>query len=749
MSAAAVFWRRTRPAAPSALNVLLVTLDTTRADHLGAYGASHAATPTFDRIAREGVLFEHAITAAPLTLPAHATIFTAKYPARHGVRDNGGFFLDAKETTLAERLKLDGFSTGGFVGAYVLDRRWGISQGFDTYFDNFNVGKAKGSLLASVERPANEVADHALAWLDGAAASRFFAWVHFYDAHSPYDPPEPFRSRFADDPYSGEIAFVDSQVGRLLAFLERRDLLKKTIVVLIGDHGESLGEHGEISHGFFVYESVIRVPFAMLVPGKGLHQRRVADVVRTVDVVPTILDVIGLAPAENVDGRSLVPLMRGDVGELGLEAYSEAMYSRYHFGWSALHALTSGRYKYVDAPRPELYDVAVDPGEANNEFEMRRPLADKMAQSLRRLEGSSDANVKNRTVEVDPDARARLAALGYIGTFTSQPTAPVSVLADPKDKIELFNLLTKAREELQDSRHTSNAGLEMLERVVAKDPEVVDGWLLMGNEYAERRQFDRALKSFQRALALNPDYDLAVINTARVYRALGRPGDAVIGLSELLKRSPENLSARQQLAQALIDDHRLSEAERELSAVLAKDPHMAAARASLGALRLQQGDADAAEHELRAALAQDPDLALAHFNLALLSEQRGDLGAAANEYRQEAAQHPGSYMAQFNLGKVYEKTGNRQGQLEAYQDAVVSNPSFAEGHLFLAKLYLDLQQFDAAARSARRGLELQPEGPWAPLGHFVLGDVYSAQGHRDQAAAEVARGRRLAARAPK
>jgi tetratricopeptide (TPR) repeat protein len=260
--------------------------------------------------------------------------------------------------------------------------------------------------------------------------------------------------------------------------------------------------------------------------------------------------------------------------------------------------------------------VAVDPAEAKNEFDIR-PLADKMAQSLRRLEGSSGANVTNRTVDVDPDVRARLAALGYIGTFVSQPTAP------------------------------------------------------------------------------------------------------------------------------------LPKAERELDAVLAKDPHMTAARASLGALRLQQGDAEAAEHELRAALARDPDLALAHFNLALLSEQRGDLGAAADEYRQEAAQHPGSYMAQFNLGKVYEKTGNRKGQLEAYQDAVASNPSFAEGQLFLAKLYLGLHQFDAAVRSARLGLKLQPEDPWAPLGHFVLGDVDATHGHIDEAAAEVARGRTLAARARK
>jgi arylsulfatase A-like enzyme/tetratricopeptide (TPR) repeat protein len=724
--------------------VLVVTLDTTRADRLGAYGAPAGVTPAFDRIAREGVLFEHAVTAAPLTLPAHATLFTAKYPARHGVRDNGGFFLDAKETTLAERLKANGFATGGFVGAYVLDRRWGIARGFDTYVDNFDIGKGKGSLPAGVERPGNEVADHALAWLEGVGSSRFFGWVHFYDAHSPYSPPEPFRSTFAGDPYTGEIAFADAQLKRLLDFLEHRNLMKTTIVVVIGDHGESLGEHGEASHGFFVYESVVRVPFAMLVPRDGLRSRRVADVVRSVDLVPTLLDLIGLPAAEHVDGTSLVPLMTGAVRELGLDAYSEAMYPRYHFGWSALHALRSGRYKYVDAPRPELYDIEQDPGETRNQYESRRPLAGRMAASLHTLEAAAGSRTSHTAVDIDPDARARLAALGYVGTFVSDPAAQPATLADPKDKIELFNLLTKARQELQDREQPSNAGMAMLERVASKDPQVIDAWLLMGNEYAERRQFERAAESFTRALALKPDYDLAVINLARVHRALGRPDAAVAGLTQLLKTSPDNTYARQQLAQALLDDGRVVDAERELKAVLDRDPNMAAARGSLGAVRLQQGDAVAAERELRGALARQPDLPLAHFNLALLAEQKGDVQAAAVEYKQEIVQHPDSYMAQFNLGKLYEKTGDRQAQLKAYQDAVASNPAFAEGHLFLAKLYFDLQQLDEAARSARRGLALQPDGPWSPLGHFVLGDVYALQGRRLDAESEVAKGRRLA-----
>ena len=735
-----VFGRRPHPE----FNVLLITLDTTRADSLGAYGATDGATPNLDRLARRGVVFEDAITAAPLTLPAHSSLFTAKYPPRHGVRDNGGFVLDAGETTLAERLHAAGFKTGGFVGAYVLDRRWGIAQGFDTYFDDFDLGKARGAVLASVERPANEVADHALAWLDSAASSRFFAWVHFYDAHSPYDPPEPYRTRFADNLYAGEVAFVDSQVGRLIAFLEQRQLLDKTIVVAVGDHGESLGEHGESTHGFFVYQSVLHVPFMLLSPVESMRGKRIASTVRSVDLTPTLLDLLGLTMTDSVDGRSLVPLMTGASKDLELEAYSEAMYPRYHFGWSDLRSLTSGRYHYINAPRPELYDIQQDPRESQNLYATRQTLADRMAASLRRVEAESPDSAPH-TTEVDPDVRARLAALGYVGTFASTSPAPASTLADPKDKIELFNLITDAREKMQDERGVAQ-GIAMLERVAAKDPQVIDVWLLLGNEYAKQGQYAKALTYFRRALELKPDYDLALRNMANVYRDMGRPGDAIAGYERLLSVDRDNVQARQELAQLCLDAGRLADADRELETALRQDPKLASAHNTLGALRLKQGDLDAGEREIRTALAERPDLPLAHFNLAVAAEQRGDMNAAIAEYQSEISQHPTSYMAQFNLGKLYERVGDREAQLKAYEASIKSNPHFAEGYLFLSKLYLDRQDFGRAIELAKRGLDLAPASEWAPLGHFVLSDAYAATGHREQAGAEASEARRLAAR---
>ena len=630
-------------------------------------------------------------------------------------------------------------TTGGFVGAYVLDRKWGIAQGFDHYFDNFDLSRFDTPSIGEVERPGNDVADRALEWLEAVKGSRFFGWLHFYDAHSPYAPPEPYRSRFADRPYLGEIAFVDAQIGRVRAFLEQEGLLDRTIVVIIGDHGES-------THGFFVYQSVVHVPLIVLAPYENLRGRRVADLVRSVDLMPTVLDLLGLPPGDGVEGQSVVRLMTGAVREMGLAAYAEAVYPRYHYGWSDLRSLTAERFKFIDAPRPELYDLAQDPGETRNLYDQRRPLADRMAAILRTAD--SKAVAVTPAADVDPDTRARLAALGYVGTFVATPAAERSRLADPKDKIDLFNLVINAREQIHDE-HDPDRGLQALRQVVARDPQVVDAWLMMGNEYSRRREFSRALDAFQRALVLKPDDDLAVFNMANVYRTIGKDDEALVGYRRLLELDPHNAQAHQAVAQVLVDHGRLAEAEEALNRALAIQPAMAAARNTLGALRLKQGDVAAGDREIRAALAQNGNLRLAHFNLALAAEQRGDLDGAIAEYQQEIARFAGSYMAQFNLGKVYERLGKAGEQAAAFRAAIDSNPDFAEGHLFLAKLQLDLGNRADAIRLARRGIDLSPGAEFAPLGHFVIADAYAADGRADEAARERAEGRRLAARVRK
>ncbi len=724
------------------LNLLLVTLDTTRADRIHAYGFNGVETPNLDRLAREGVLFEQAVAPAPLTLPAHASIFTGTFPPAHGVRDNGGFFLDERETTLAERLQAHGFTTGGFVGAYVLDHKWGISQGFQTYFDDFDLSKYQSLSLGSVDRPGNEVADKALAWLDRVGSSRFFGWVHFYDAHSPYTPPEPFKSRYAGHPYVGEIAFVDAQVGRLLSYLDAHNLSANTVVIVMGDHGESLGEHGEGTHGFFVYQATMHVPLLIRAPYDSMAGRRVSDTVRSIDILPTALELLGVRTPERLAGASVVPLMTGAKKELGLAAYSEAIYPRFHFGWSDLRALTAGRYKFVAAPRPELYDLQQDPAESKNIYAERQALGDRLNQELVALESqmSASAMPPKAAVEVDPDARARLAALGYVGTFVTTASPDRSGLADPKDKIQLFNLMTQARETARHDKE-SDEGLHALQRVVDQDPKVIDAWFMLGNEYYRRHAYARAIEHYKHALDLKPDYDLVVINMANSYRALGRDQEAMVGYRRFMELDPKNAQIRYEAAQILIDNGKLDEAQAELAHALQIEPKLAAARNALGVLALRRGDLGAAEREIRAAIAQKPDVRLAHYNLALLAEQQGDLQRAIAEYKNEMELHPNSYKAAFNLGRLYERVGDRPAQVAAYRKAIEMNPSFAEGHLFLAKLLLDLEQnLDEAVHLAHRGLELAPESEYAPLGHYVIADVYSRQGRTADAAKEAARG---------
>ena len=730
------------------LNLLVVTLDTTRADHLGAYGRPDAGTPTFDALAQDGVLFEHATTAAPLTLPAHSTIFTGRFPPEHGVRDNGGYFLNASETTLAETLKARGYATGGFIAAYVLDSKWGINQGFDTYFDDFDLSKYKSFSMGAIQRPANEVVDHALPWLEQHRGSPFFAWVHLYDAHTPYDPPSPFRERYPHDPYQGEISFADSQVGRLVQFLKDRALLDRTVVVVIGDHGESLGDHGETGHGFFIYESTTHVPMLIRTPYSAMQRRRVADPVRSVDVMPTVLDLLGVAtPAgTTIDGKSLTPLMTGGSQDMGLEAYAEAVYPLHHFGWSDLRALRQGRYKLIAAPRPELYDLQDDPREERNIYQERKPLGDRMINRLTQMEEGfkTSAQHSSQATEVDPDAKARLAALGYVGSFVATVgDTQRTGLADPKDKVQVFNEIARARDLGRDENEVA-AAIGMLLDVVKDDPKVIDAWFTLGNMSSRQGDDEAAVRYFKQALALKADDEEAVINLAHAYRKLGRDDDALVGFRRFLQLDPKSAQVHYEIAQILIDRGENGEARQELQEALAVEPTMAAARNALGVVALNEGDVAGAEREIRAALQMKPDVRLAHFNLALVAEKRGDAATAEREYQQELHDHPNNYKAAFNLGRLYEALHRPADQEAAYRSAIAADPQFGEGYFYLAKLLLDQgQRFDEAINLAKKGLDVAPHSEYAALGHYVLADLYNRTGRRADAAAEAARGRSL------
>jgi arylsulfatase A-like enzyme len=403
-----------QPGVP-ALNLLVITLDTVRADHIGAYGYRLAQTPHLDRLAREGVMFEQAVTAVPLTLPSHCSLFTGRFPVHHGVHDNSGPPLAPLQPTLASILRASGYRTGAFVASDIVNGTRGLSRGFEIYFGDFPVRPGAIPGPGDLRRPANEVVNGALRWLDGPNPRPFFAWIHFYDAHAPYEPPEPFRSQHPGRPYDGAIAFADSQVGRLVAFLGARELLDRTIIVVMGDHGEGLGEHGEWTHALFAYDSVLRVPLVIRVPHARSSGRRVAAVVRSVDVMPTVLDLLGIPAPAAIDGVSLVRMMSGSTAGSGLDAFAENMYPRLHLRRAEIRVVRSGRFKLIEGSRPELYDIELDPHELHDLHGSRPALEERLEHRLRELVPAIPVAVPAPTPgPPDPDSRARLAALGYI-----------------------------------------------------------------------------------------------------------------------------------------------------------------------------------------------------------------------------------------------------------------------------------------------------------------------------------------------
>ncbi len=733
----------------SDLNVVLLTLDTLRADHLGAYGSADVRTPNLDELAREGVVFEQTMTSAPLTLPAHGSIMTGQFPPKHGVRDNGGFFLGPEQVTLAEILSSQGFQTGATVGAFVLDSKWGLDQGFAAYQDDFDLTDVKAMSLASVKRPGNEVVDLALKWMDGIADQRFFSWLHLYDPHAPYESPEPYRRQYPGHPYRSAIAFTDAQVGRVLSFLEDRGLADRTIVIVAGDHGEGLGEHGEETHGFFVYESSMHVPLIVRAPFSNTAGRRIAQPVRTVDIMPTVLDLLRIPAPADLAGVSLASLMAGASAEAGvpMDGYGEAMYPLHHYGWSELTAMRSDRYKLIDAPRPELYDLERDPKELDNIFEEHRSVADAMLQALRQQKRAmtGTAAPAPRNEDVDPETRARLAALGYVGSFVATAEGPVSDRADPKDKIGLFNLMTTARDVAKDGDSGTEA-IAMLRRVLDEDPAVIDAWFMLGNEYFKAGDFPEAVSQFARALELKPDYDLAIINMANAYRRMGQDEAALAGYEHYVTVDPKNAFVRYQIGEIYLDREDYVHAEAEFSQALAIDPKLASAMVATAVIAFERGQTTQAGQLLMNALALKADVRLAHFNLALLAEARGDDRTAEAEYRTELDQHPTAYKAAFNLGRLKARQGQGLDASELYKRSVDINPEFAEGYFYLAKARLDEgRALDEAESYARKGLSLAPESETSPLGHFVLSGVLMSRGQEAEAERELAKGLALEA----
>jgi arylsulfatase A-like enzyme/Tfp pilus assembly protein PilF len=723
-------------------NLLLISLDTLRADHVGCYGYAAAETPRLDALARSGLRFETATTVVPLTLPAHSSLMTGTFPAWHGVRDNGGFYLGDEQVTLAEVLHEKGYRTGGFVGAFVLDRRWGIAQGFDRFFDDFDLDKfADAASMDNIQRPGAQVVDAALPWLRAERDRPFFAWVHLYDPHAPYEAPEPFRSRFpqtAIGAYDAEIASVDAQVGRLLDGLQADGRLAETLVVVVGDHGEMLGEHGEQTHGFFLYEPVTHIPLIMA--GPGLSPRAVPDQVRMVDVMPTALRLLGIDPPKAVQGVSLLPLARGET--MALVAHSESWYPRYHYGWSELRAVQDGRFKYVQAPRPELYDLERDAGEAQNRAGDDPSRLAALARALEDIEAKTKSDAAAAGPRpVDPETEERLAALGYVGGSVSRRNLEDRHRGDPKDKIGLYNLLKQAGSASVEGR--TDDAIAKVREALAADPEIVEGYMLLGNFLKKAKKPDESIAAYRLALDKDDEHQGALFSLALAYKDAGRLDEARVGFERARSLDPKNGKVLWQLADLLLRKGEPEKAEAVVKDALARKVDEHRFLLKLGESQIEAKQYDEAEKSLLAALEKKPSLDTARFNLGLVYEEKGQTERAIAAYEGELVQNPKAFRAAFNLAKLLLKAGRRDEATTWFRKTVELQPDFGTGQLYLAKALLDGGDLAGAEKWARSGLASQPEPRVAPLGHYVLADVYNRRGRGAEADREVAAAKRL------
>ena len=523
--------------------ILFVTVDTTRADRLSPYGQTDDVHPAFDQLAASGVTFEQAMAVAPITLVAHTSMLTGLFPPRHGVRNNGTHFASDELELISETLEARGYETGAIVSAAVLEKRYGLNQGFDTYDDDLSESRQRHERVVA-DRPAEFTVSRALEWLDRREAGQpWFLWVHLYDPHANYAPPEPYRTEYADRLYDGEIAYLDAELQRLFAHPLVRPAFEGTRstdpwIVLVADHGESLGEHGEKTHALLAYESTMHVP--MFLVGAGLPQAaRIAEPVSQVDLVPTLRDALGLRPARRVDGVTLLPAILEDPDASASDAtaegrpsrllYGETLLPRFTYGWAELNVARLGDWKYIEAPRPELYDLGRDPRELTNVLEQQPSVAHDLSRNLEEFLESADAGPSSQ-LELDPEAAARLAALGYIASG-SLPAVAEEERRDPKDGIGLHGNLEDARAFLSMGLHEQ--AIDRARQVIEEEPLNLSARHVLIDGLIGEGRFDEARREGQECLVLAPGDLQTLTRLAEVEERSGRP-DAALELAQAM-----------------------------------------------------------------------------------------------------------------------------------------------------------------------------------------------------------------------
>ncbi len=686
-----------RPGALAGWNVLLVSLDTLRADHVGCYGYASAATPTLDALAAGGVRCDQAIAPVPLTLPSHATLLTGLNPHHHGARTNGMFRLDDDVTTLAELLKTRGYHTGAVISAYVLDRRYGLAQGFDDYADDLTEGN-RSSTFGYRERIAAKANESAIRWLRKHHGEPFLMWLHYFDPHAPYTPPEPYQARFPNQPYDGEIAYVDEQLGHVLAVLDELEVRDRTLVVAVSDHGESLGEHGEWTHGIMIYDATMRVPVIWNAPGALPAGLVVAGQIGLIDVMPTILDLLGEEIPPGLDG---VSLLRADTIASAApgtrELYIENISTKLQYGWAPLMGIRRNDLKFIFAPKPELYDLQADPNELSNLFADRHEQAGQLYERLRGMIGGdpeTSATVAGN-LPMDAASREKLRSLGYV--FKDEDTSTTQRVAhDPKDMMADWLTLQRAEKLADAGRHAECVAV--LEPLVRAKPQNARCWEVIGGSYQALGKGQQALAAYRREVQL----------TRRKVEAVAR------------------------LASALLGAGKIDEANAELTRAVADDPGSPQALFGLASVRMRQGHLDEAValYERSIQVGRGSFAGTANFNIGSIHYAAGRLDQARQAFERSLAADPGYARPARALAELLRRNGQTQ-QAIALLRRTLARRVDAEALVALGDLLAKTKQIEAAIDAMNRALELQPNLFNA---HHQLGIVLQQIGRREEAA---------------
>jgi arylsulfatase A-like enzyme/tetratricopeptide (TPR) repeat protein len=600
------------------LNLLVVTVDTLRPDHLHCYGYSKIETPNMDAIAAQGALFENAVTQTPLTPPSHASIFTGLNPPSHHVRDTGGFVLQSSSTTLATILQRQGWDTAAFIGSSVLKKLFGLNQGFAVYDDQMPRPGKGHEFEEDAERRAGETIDHALRWLDTQSGKPFFLWVHIYDPHAPYQPPAPYLEKYKDRLYDGEIAYADHELGRLFAAIHKKSP-DKTLIAVLSDHGESLGEHGEYTHGVFLYDSTLRIAFMLSGPGVPAGAR-INPQARTIDLLPTVLDLMGGKPPVLVEGASLTPYFTGKEAATAV-SYAETLYPKINMGWAELRAIRTNHWKYIRAPKPELYDLSKDPAEAHNVIQSNTPEVQKFEAHLKAVIGTGGTE-KVVTASVDERTLSQLKSLGYVSGFTARSYDLKGQGIDPKDRVDVLKLLETV--EHAGSRMPAARHLEILQQALAEDPTDPHLYYELGEEYERADRQDDAMKLYRAAAEKGIQSGRLHSRIADLLVRAGRKDEAIPEYEKAAQFNPSDLQSQANLATAYLEKGRLGDAERVYKWTIAVDPAYGTAYNGLGVIAIQKQDIATARGYFEKAIQFDPDLADAQLNLGLIYKMAGD-----------------------------------------------------------------------------------------------------------------------------